>query len=434
MKTTTSIGLAAALAFAIGVFGCAPGNDDDGPEDIVEHQDAPADEGVDGEIDARDDGGGDGGEEIEDGGVEDGDEDDAGLDDGEGGTSDPGRLGVEVEIGDGQRPSVASDSSGDPHVVFEDGGIWYTVGDGTTGSFGAPVRLSDSGNEALIAIDENDDAHVVWNIGIGTAGRSGWYTNNIGGSWKPAVRTLEVGDFGLERVMQGRVFKIPGRSEAVAVWAGSGETAVLVALQDLAGTPTVLRRVAVTHWVPGLVLDPGGEGFRVVARRRPGTRVTDYDFDMNAGDSFMVTDCVTTGESGWGVLTADGEVHYTGSPGGTATTEGPAQVWYSNDTRVAAGLPEIRGMVVATDGGTARTWTGLCVDVHGQAYVTHSSLVDTNAWIAYVRGEELISVALAAGYDAPMRASPVCAPAATGGVHVVYHVGRQAYYRTVGLP
>ena len=41
---------------------------------------------------------------------------------------------------------------------------------------------------------------------------------------------------------------------------------------------------------------------------------------------------------------------------------------------------------------------------------------------------------LAADYGAPMRGSPSCSPTAVGGVHVVYHVGRRVFYRTVGLP
>ena len=428
MKSTAAIGIVVSLALGTAVLGCAADTDEFDSGDIGEPRDGLGDDGRG--ADADGDGDIEGGEDVEDG-------DDAATIDGEGGVRDVARLGLEVELADGQRPSVASDSTGNPHVVFEEHGIWYTVGDGTTGSFSTPVRLADSGNEALVLIDENDDAHVVWNIGIGTAGTSGWYTNNIGGSWKPAVRALSLDDpgmAGLERVMQGRVLKVPGRAEVITAWAGSGENAAFVEFQNIAGTPTVLRRVPVAHWVPGLMLDPSGAGFRVVARTRPGIKVTNYDFDLGAHESFMVTDCMTTGESGWGVVSADGEVHYTGSPGGTATAEGPAHVWYSNDTRVAAGLPEIRGMMVAPDGGTARTWTGICADAGGQVYVTHSSMADTNAWIAYVQGDELISVILAADYEAPMRASPSCAPTAVGGVHVVYHVGRQVFYRTVGLP
>ena len=356
------------------------------------------------------------------------------CDEGECGGRDVARLGPEIMLAAGEFPVAASDSHGNPHVIFEDHGIWYTVGEATTGRFAAPVRIAEAGNEPQLIIDENDDVHAVWNIGRGLAGTSGWYTNNIGGSWKPAVRALSLGEFGTERVMQGRVLKVPGRQEVVTAWSGGKDREVLVSFQNVDTGPSVLRRVAALHWVPGLVLDPSHDGFRVVARTLQGIKATDYDFALGAHGAVMVTDCKTKGESGWGVLTSDGEVHYTGSPGGTATDEGPAQVWYSSDARIAAGLPEIRGMVVSLDGGTARTWTAICVDTRGQAYVTHSSLVDANAWIAYVQGEELISVALAADYGAPMRGSPSCSPTAVGGVHVVYHVGRQVFYRTVGLP
>lgn len=430
MKSTAAIGIAGSLVLGVAILGCAANTNDFDAGDIVESLDVePRDVlGDDGRGDDGDsDGGIDGGEDVEYG-------DETASDDGESEVRDVARLGPEVELATGQRPFVASDSRGNPHVIYEDRGIWYTVGEGATGRFAAPVRLANSGNESQIAIDENDDAHAVWNIGIGVAGTSGWYTNNIGGSWKPAVLALSVGDLGMERVMQGRVLKVPGREEVVTRWSGSGEMGLFVMFQNIDGTPSVLRSVAANHWVAGLVLDPSRDGFRVVARTRRGIRVTNYDFELVAHGSFMVTDCTTTGESAWGVLSADGEVHYTGSPGGTATAEGPAHIWYSNDARVAAGLPEIRGMMVAPDGGTARTWTGICVDVGGQVYVTHSSMADTNAWIAYVRGEELISVVLAADYGAPMRASPFCAPTMVGGVHVVYHVGRQVFYRTVGLP
>jgi hypothetical protein len=426
MRFMAAIGIAGALALGVVVPGCAAGTDDFDLEDIAEShdgwpRDVPAD---DASVDDPDgDGGGEGAEDVERG-------DEAASDD-DGGERNVARLGPEVEVASGQRPIVASDSLGNPHVVFEDGGIWYTVGDGTTGRFAAPVRLSDAGNESQLVIDENDDAHAVWNIGVGGAGISGWYSNNIGGSWKPAVRVLSVGELGTARVMQGRVLKVPGRDEAVTAWSGGADIEVLARLGSINGTPSVLQSVAVRHWVPGLVLDPSGEGFRTVARTRQGSQVTSYDFALVAHGSFMVMNARTSGESGSGFLTADGEVHYTGAPGGTATEPGPAHVWYNNDTRVASGRAAIQGMMVGPESGG---WSAICVDVLGQVYVTHTSWVDTNAWIAYLRGEELISVVLAADYGSAQRKSPSCSPAALGGAHVVYDVASRIIYRTVGLP
>jgi hypothetical protein len=84
----------------------------------------------------------------------------------------------------------------------------------------------------------------------------------------------------------------------------------------------------------------------------------------------------------------------------------------------------------------------VCVDVRGLAYVTHS-YIDTdngpctaakcNGYAAYVEGEQLVSVLIAPGYKG-LRVGPYCAPTATGGIHVVYHLNDEVFYRTVGVP
>ena len=47
----------------------------------------------------------------------------------------PGELGKEILIASGSKPDIASDAKGNPHIVYESGGILYVKGNGISGQF-----------------------------------------------------------------------------------------------------------------------------------------------------------------------------------------------------------------------------------------------------------------------------------------------------------
>jgi len=366
-----------------------------------------------------------------------------------GGDSPLGRLGPQILLYTGRNPDIAVDSLGDPHIVFDrrGEGVFYAKGSGTNGQFPAsPITLGPArAIEPRIFIDENDALHVVWSLsstGANIGGYEGWYTNNIGGSWRAPLLVASVGDGdngdgGLTRITCGRVVKVPGQDLVVTAWMGK-PTTILVSVEGLATAPVVKKKVRAYNFPVGLVA-LSSTRIRTVYRHLPGAMdATDYDLDLNQTGGFDVIKGPLKGECADAFLDrTTGMVHYTGTPQGAPLT--PSRLWYTNDERIAQNRP-ILGMVIAEMGGTPYVWADVCVDVNGHAYVTHS-YIDTEprctnrceAYAAYVEDDQLVSVLIAPGYEG-MRLGPYCAPTAIGGIHVVYHLGNQVFYRTVGVP
>ncbi len=368
-------------------------------------------------------------------------------------TSSPlGSLGPPIALYEGRNPDIAVDSRGDPHLVFDRRGVgvFYAKGSGTDGQFPvSPIQLGQQTKaiEPRIFIDSEDGVHVVWSLstaGSNVGGFEGYYTNNLGGSWKaPLLVAVEgdgdTGDGGLTRVSCGRVLKIPDQDLVVTAWMGGGGAILLVSVDGLATAPRVRKKARTANNFPLGLVALSSSRIRTTFRHLPGSiEAIDYDLDLDPLVRFDVIQGPFKGECADAFLDeATGMVHYTGTAKGNSLT--PSRVWYTNDERIARNAP-ILGMVVAEEGGTPYYWADVCVDVHGHAYVTHS-YIDTEpsctnrceAYAAYVDGDQLVSVRLAEGYEG-YRLGPYCAPTAVGGIHVVYHLDGQVIYQTVGLP
>jgi len=356
-------------------------------------------------------------------------------------------LGDEILLYEGRNPHIASDSAGNPRIVFDrrGEGVFYAAGRGTSGEFPAePDRIGPAGSiEPQIFIDEDDGAHVVWAhspTGSNVGGDQGWYTNNVGGSWKEPIMVSETGEGDLQRITCGRVVKIPGRDLVITSWSGEQPETLLVSINRLSDAPTVVKKVRADLLIPGLVAFPSS--VRTVYRTRHGEWATDYDLDLAPlSPNIVLIDVAMSGECGDGFLEAGtGWVHYTG----TAAGDSSSRVWYTNDDRIAHGMEALEGMVVAELGATGYYWADVCVDARGQAYITHS-YIDTergpctegacNAYLTYVQGESLTSVELAPGYSG-LRVGPYCSPAPSGGIHITYHLRDpfRVCYRTADVP
>ncbi|MBN2495089.1 MAG: hypothetical protein JXR96_10895 [Deltaproteobacteria bacterium] len=363
-----------------------------------------------------------------------------------------GALGPAIELYAGRNPDIAADSNGDPHLVFDRRGVgvFYAKGSGTGGQFPATAtRLGQHARaiEPRIFIDGEDVAHVVWALSTGggnVGGYEGYYTNNAGGAWKApllvaALGDGDTGDGGLTRVSCGRVVRLPGQDLAVTAWMGGGGAIVLASVEGLATTPVVRKKVRTANNFPLGMVALSPSMIRTTFRHLPGAvEAIDYDLDLNSLARFDVIRGPFKGECADAFLDGTtGMVHYTGTAKGNSGT--PSRVWYTNDERIAQNEP-ILGMVVAEEGGTPYFWADVCVDARGHPYLTHS-YIDTEpsctnrceAYAAYVDGDALVSVRLAEGYEG-YRLGPYCAPTASGGIHVVYHLDGQIIYRTVGVP
>jgi len=300
--------------------------------------------------------------------------------------------------------------------------------------------VSTEGAEPKLFVDDDDDVHVVWTVGVGKGGTQGWYANKVGGAWQAPVQCMQAGDHGSNRVMVGSVVALPAKDAAIVSFSGGGTLSVLVKLEHLATAPTIVADRTLEAWPPGLVVNPSQDGFRAVARHFQGSQVSELDLAFQLTGEFFALSAETTGECGNGFRDADGLVHYTGS--GAGRNE-PSRVWYNNDARIAAGEPAILGAVVShpdtSEGTSLHYWARVCPDATGRGYVAHNSDLDDGVYVSYVDGESLLTLQLAEGYDADAtqaghRVGPRCAPTDTTGVHVVYHVGTSVKHRTVGAP
>lgn len=360
-----------------------------------------------------------------------------------GGVVLPGQLGTPTTVAQGSKPALDVSALGEPHVVYEgldNGGIWYAARfDGET-QFSTPVMLSDFGHDPRVFVDEHGEVHVVWSRGSGAGATEGWYTNNVGGTWKSAVRVSTIAQGGGDRVMLGRVLEVLSEETAIAVFSTGGQNIVLAALGNLsASTPTVELRVTRSgFWVPDLISTADGTGFETVAHTfKGGAKVTRFDLQLVAHESVVVASGISNGECGSGFRTPDGVGHYTGAPVGDSVEADPDFVWYTNDTRIANGEPAIVGAQV-TPGDGDNVWSEICVDSTGRPYLMHDSQLEAGLFVSYLDGESLVLQLVDGDYDGvtklTSRYGPMCGPTASVGVQVVYPVGNDILLRTVGAP
>jgi hypothetical protein len=352
---------------------------------------------------------------------------------------DPACLGEMTLVAQGSKPALEVDSGKNPHVVYENAGIHHTFCPGAGQPFSSPEQLSTFGNDARLFIDEDDNLHVVWSRGTGAGATEGWYTNNVGGTWKSPLLACNLAQGGGDRVMMGRVIKIPGQDVAIAVWSVGSSNIVFVKIGSLSSTtPVVQQRAAVANiWVPDLILGADGSGFKTVARAPGGLTVKEFNLSFVQQSSYSAASGRTTGECGSGYRTPDGVGHYTGAPVGEDNTiEAPDHIWYNNDTRIGASQEAIVGAKV-TEGDGHLIWSEVCVDLTGRAYLIHDSELALGLFVSYVEAEQLVTQTLDTDYDGVTaltdRYGPMCAPTSTTGVQVVYPVGTDIYHRTVGL-
>lgn len=344
---------------------------------------------------------------------------------------DPAALGPEVVVAPGDKPDVFADSKGNPHVVYEQGGIWHARGEGVTGRFSQPVRIAEAGSEPRLFLDEEDAVHVVWTIGTGPGGKEGRYANNVGGTWKAPLTALTKAEGGGNRVMLGRVLRAPRQNAAVAVFA-VGDEAVLVKIRSIRDAPAVEARKKIGVWTPDIVPNPAKSGFLVASRVIGGALVHPYDFTLNpAGSPFGTMGPSSHGECASAFRAANGVCHYTGS----GSDMNNARLWYTSDRRLqAGGVPAcLKGMVVGDPDTSSEYWADVCADKNGRGYVTHNTMSDDKAYVAAVKGESLVSVVMAERYKKSLRNGPMCAPTGVGGIHVVYPTEAGVVYRTAGV-
>lgn len=126
-----------------------------------------------------------------------------------------GSVGVDIGLG----PDIAIDSNNNCHVVWNFGSLYYTQN--SSGSFSEPIALTDAGFQSYyetdhrIAVDRNNHVHVAWNrFNTGTDGDV-FYTNNTSGTF---MKPVNVSQDQWNNRLGG--LDVDPRGNAHLVWAG----------------------------------------------------------------------------------------------------------------------------------------------------------------------------------------------------------------------
>ena len=261
-------------------------------------------------------------------------------------------------IGPGLSPDLAIDPVGRKiHLVYRlDNRLLYRIGD-LAGRFAEPEVIFESPSDApslwdpRIALDRDQALHVVVADGH-YHNRFTWYTNRIGGRWKPPLAIFDKETDQLNRATMPHLAIEPDGSAAFvgAFTVGGADKSeeekdkwgILARVENLATTPAVVRKNRILPWNPQFALIDGelwvgGRNIRV-----PNRLFALQRFDKRTlepiGEPLPLSGG-RHGEIGRMSIDANGDIHAAGTlnnPSGAETAG-----WYNTLARARAGLPAL---------------------------------------------------------------------------------------------
>jgi len=284
-------------------------------------------------------------------------------------------LGTQQTIGAGITPGVATDAQGNIHVVYmNNGGIYYRKAN-SAGVFGAPESIpvpegSANYNSPHVVCDTNGDPHVVFERDWYPSTSKCWYSNRIGGSWKPPVLAFN----GL-LVMYSRLL-LYGSNAFVTASTGT-PAGMLARFSNLSGTPTLDIANGTYLFAPYPAIDSSGKLFVIGRNSAAGHYLQRYDLNLNAvgGGIKMSTGTPNkTGEPTAAVIDSADVIHAIGNCGATGIDpESSSDIWYNKSQD---GSAPAQGSIL---GLTGPGWMGQVVyprsalDRNGRIYLAYRS-------------------------------------------------------------
>ncbi len=350
-------------------------------------------------------------------------------------------LGTQQTLGNGITPGVATDSRGNIYVVYMNNGAIYYNKANAAAVFGAAEQIpvpegAGNYNSPHVVCDTNGDPHVVFEKDWYPSTSKCWYSNRIGGSWKPPILAFN----GL-LVMYSRLV-LSGSNAFVAASTGT-PAGLLARFSNLSGTPHLDLTNSTYLFAPYPVSDSSGKLFVIGRNSGSGHYLQQYDRNLIAvgGGVKMSTGTPNkTGEPTAAVIDGANLIHAIGNCGATGIDpESSSDLWYNKSQD---GVASAQGSILGLPGPG---WMG-------QVVYPHSTL-DKNGriYLAYrneATGEGKISIVTNGQFAEPItftsaitdpntteqrRWNCQVASAAGGGVYVTWDYNGKCYIRAVGV-
>jgi hypothetical protein len=253
-----------------------------------------------------------------------------------------------VALGEGAMPCVAIDAANNVHLAYaRDGALRYRIGT-LGGKFGPEEQIlgGKSLHDPRIAIDGANRPHVVVSDGH-TKNRFTFYTNRIGGAWKPPLAVFDRDRENLNRATMPTVLLDADNTAIVGVFTVGDSAGIdpqwgaLARLRNLDSEPTVAVRRKIDVWNPQVLLRAGEIWVGGRNKVRGGRRFTfqrhDAETLQEMGSPIKISSRVQ-GEAGRASTGPSGDLHAAGSVGAVSP---PERGWYNTLSRVEKGLGAI---------------------------------------------------------------------------------------------
>lgn len=356
-------------------------------------------------------------------------------------------LGPVQTLDGGSTPGIAVDRQGALHVVTMGGRkILYRKGDAQL-RFGPaeeipPPEGPGNYNSPHVVADADGNPHVVFEKDWAGASKKGWYTNRIGGSWKPPVEV-----FGIDPANNSKDLRVnyprmalSGSYAFVGALAGN-PGGRLCRVTDLDTTPRADQFVDNTLMTSRPVVDGTGRLFAMGRNGAAGQFIQEYSLDLapigkprklNQGQP-------KTGEPISGVVDGKNVVHAVGWIGG-ADPQASAKLYYMNTQRLDVKAACIVAPPFPVNPNTTeqsfpdQVYPEMTVDAFDKVYITYRDFVTGEVDVTRIDGDTFSPI-ISFGPVEPnrLRFNHSVAPAAGGGVYIAWDDGKTVYVRAVGV-
>lgn len=357
----------------------------------------------------------------------------------------PDAFTVPLSLGDGAIPAIALDSQRRLHLVYTHAdALWYRSGP-VGAELGTPEKILDGRwfHDPRIVIDAEDRPHVVVAEGH-TKSRFVYYTNRIGGSWKPPLTVFERERDDLNRATMPNILLESDGSAIVAMFSVGNSTGTteqwgaLARIRDLATAPAVTVRRKIDVWNPQVLMRAGelwvGGRNKVHGNRRFTFQRHHPHTLEEIGEPLPISGKVH-GEAARVSAGASGDLHAAGATGGIPAAE---RGWYNSLARAEAGLPPVRyltslenpcgqGMPVEDLRLPGRVYVFYWSDISGDAAEHEHHECRDSEQLHFVRIENGVKVSelnrvtdRSGGHGPSFRLTPAAIPHPDGGVLVVF--------------
>ena len=350
-------------------------------------------------------------------------------------------LGTQQTIGDGITPGLATDSLGNIHVVYMNGGAIYYRRANSSGVFGAVEQIpvpegAANYNSPHVVCDTNGDPHVVFERDWYPSTSKCWYSNRKSGSWKTPVLAFN----GL-LVMYSRLVLYGSNA---FVTASTGDPAGMLArFSNLSGIPHLDTTNGTYLFAPYPVIDSTGKLFVIGRNSAAGHYLQRYDLNLNvvgAGVKMSTGTPNKTGEPTAAMIDGANLIHAIGNCGATGIDpESSSDLWYNKSQD---GSAPAQGSILGLAGPG---WMGQVVyphsalDANGRIYLAYRNEATGEGKISIVNNDQFAEpVTFTSAITDPntgeqRRWNCQVAPARAGGVYVAWDYAGRCYIRPVGV-